>query len=89
MNGSKQAKRMTFIITLVWIGIILLATSWNVWTEYNHDILIRAKEAARSSFKRNTALRLWLASHGGVYVPITDATPANPGPSVGTHQPAR
>jgi PAS domain S-box-containing protein len=36
------------------------------------------KDNARKSFARNTALRAWLASHGGVYVPITDTTPPNP-----------
>lgn len=75
---TKQLKQTSIVITLGWIVIIMTATSWNVWSEFQHHVLQDPKETARSCFARNTALRNWLASHGGVYVPISAITSPNP-----------
>ncbi|MBW2589832.1 MAG: DUF3365 domain-containing protein, partial [Deltaproteobacteria bacterium] len=37
-----------------------------------------AINAARASFNKDQALRLWATKHGGVYVPVSERTPANP-----------
>ena len=37
----------------------------------------RAETEARTHFNKDYAFRLWAASHGGVYVPISDHTPPN------------
>lgn len=75
---TKQLKQAFLAITLGWIVIIMTATAWNVWAEYQHHIVEEPQKAARSSFAQNTALRGWFASHGGVYVPISSTTPPNP-----------
>jgi len=36
------------------------------------------KNEARANFNKDQALRFWSATHGGVYVPVTDKTPPNP-----------
>ncbi len=74
----RQLKRNTTYFIIGWFSVVSMALSWNIWSEYKNHILTNPEEAARSSFARNRALRLWFASHGGVYVPITDITPANP-----------
>ena len=37
-----------------------------------------AKKEATTCLNKDFALRYWAASHGGVYVPITESTPPNP-----------
>jgi signal transduction histidine kinase len=37
-----------------------------------------AKQEARAHFDKDEALRIWAASHGGVYVPVDERTPPNP-----------
>lgn len=78
MYNSRNLKRITIATLLGWCLVILAAISWSLWGEYQQHILIEPKNKARQSFNRNTALRLWFASHGGIYVPVTGATPANP-----------
>lgn len=36
------------------------------------------KKEARAHFNKDQAFRLWAASHGGVYVPVSEKTPPNP-----------
>ena len=36
------------------------------------------KKEARANFNKDQALRFWSTTYGGVYVPITEATPSNP-----------
>lgn len=74
----RQHKRNTIYFIVGWLSIIAVSIFWNLWGEYKHHILIKPVDAAQDSFVRNQALRLWLASHGGVYVPVSDLTPANP-----------
>lgn len=38
-----------------------------------------AKKEARSNFNKDLAFRMWATQHGGVYVPIDERTPPNPG----------
>lgn len=78
MNNLQQLRRATITITIGWICLILAATAWDVWGEYKQHIITIPQNAARFSFSRNTYLRLWFASHGGIYVPVTDSTPPNP-----------
>ncbi len=36
------------------------------------------KKEARANFNKDQAFRFWAASHGGVYVPVSEKTPPNP-----------
>lgn len=59
--------------TLVIFGIV-------IWS-YNSIISeteILARREAYKSFEKDVMFRLWAASHGGVYVPVTDSTQPNP-----------
>lgn len=37
-----------------------------------------AKTQARDNLNKDLVTRLWVTKHGGIYVPLTDRTPANP-----------
>ncbi len=69
--------RVVYIVIFIWS---LLMAGAGLITCLNHcnyaEIL--AKNEAIVSVKKDLAYRSWVASHGGVYVPITDKTPPNP-----------
>lgn len=61
----------------LWSGAILimfLADSWHLDRTIEEIAVIEA----RAYLKKDRALRLWAASHGGVYVPVSATTPPNP-----------
>ena len=69
--------RVVLIIIAVWSIIILGAGVLNVKNHYDYaDSLVKTE--AEVSVKKDLAYRSWVASHGGVYVPITKRTPPNP-----------
>jgi signal transduction histidine kinase/CheY-like chemotaxis protein len=56
------------------VGISLL---WNIRQEYlTADGY--AKIEAQASYNKDILYRRWASMHGGVYVPVTETTPANP-----------
>jgi len=57
--------------------MILLSMSWSGYYEYN-TALESARTEVRAYHSSITSIRLWVAGHGGVYVPITATTPPNP-----------
>jgi PAS domain S-box-containing protein len=64
-------------LVLAWTALIAASFLWN--THVLHDnILERARIEARTLFDLNLMYRTWSASHGGVYVPVTDALKPNP-----------
>jgi len=63
-------------ITMVWLTLISLFSVWNIYStrKSNADL---AKMTAKSIFDEITLARTWNASHGGVYVPVTEVTQPN------------
>ncbi|ADH85351.1 sensor histidine kinase [Desulfurivibrio alkaliphilus] len=51
---------------------------WDLRLAREHMEELAIKEA-RSNFNKDLAFRLWATRHGGVYVPVDDRTPPNPG----------
>ena len=69
--------RIVYLVISVWTILMLSVVVISVYQEYNYaDIL--AKNEAIVSVKKDLAYRSWVASHGGVYVPITDKTTPSP-----------
>ena len=56
---------------------MLSAAIMRVFNNYSYADALAENEAV-VSVKKDLAYRSWGASHGGVYVPITDRTPSNP-----------
>ncbi len=69
--------RVVLIIVLIWSVLMLSAGAISVFENYKYADAL-AKNEAFVSIKKDLAYRSWGASHGGVYVPITEKTPPNP-----------
>ncbi|MCI5167041.1 MAG: DUF3365 domain-containing protein [Candidatus Electrothrix sp. GM3_4] len=63
--------------TVLWTAVIALSLAWNIHVE-RRRLSESVENEARSHFNKDQAFRFWAASHGGVYVPLTEKTPANP-----------
>jgi PAS domain S-box-containing protein len=50
---------------------------WNL-LELRRNVKLQAQTEARTAFNKDLLYRRWAAGHGGVYVPVTGETPANP-----------
>lgn len=62
---------------LLWAALVAWSLSSNIQTLKMHHTQI-AIDSARSIFRIVILTRLWNASHGGVYVPVTEKTLPNP-----------
>jgi len=65
------------VMTFLWVALISLSMVWNV-LDFKHETLSNATAAARANLNKDLTFRRWATSHGGVYVPLTGHTPANP-----------
>ncbi|MBF0185638.1 MAG: DUF3365 domain-containing protein [Magnetococcales bacterium] len=70
------SKRFMLAI-LVWSLLILTSLGWNFYNE-NRQTELLLISVARANFDKDVAFRLWATSHGGVYVPVDERTPASP-----------
>ncbi len=70
-------KRYSVIIIICWTVIIVVSFLWNYYQikEWTKKV---ALEVAQAYFEKDIAFRLWGASHGGVYAPVSDWSPPNP-----------
>ncbi|MEA2091752.1 MAG: DUF3365 domain-containing protein, partial [Campylobacterota bacterium] len=68
---------IVLIVTLIWTMLVLFVSSAFIYYDFNYADEL-AKNEALVSVKKDLAYRSWVASHGGVYVPITAKTPPNP-----------
>lgn len=61
---------------LSWSLLIIGSLTWNSWNSWQ-GTLERARSACRIATMKDMSYRAWVATKGGVYVPITEATPPN------------
>ena len=76
MSTSVRATLFWTLPPLIWGTLALLSALWNL-AGLDGMALSMAHERAQSMFKLVQVTRLWNAKHGGVYVPVTEATPPN------------
>jgi PAS domain S-box-containing protein len=60
-----------------WAILSLASLKWHLYL-LDKEAFNVALESGRSMFRMIDTTRLWNASHGGVYVPISDLSPPNP-----------
>lgn len=65
------------VLAAVWTLLVAGSMAWNIYSEYVEIRSLATKEA-RALFNKDKSMRLWGASHGGVYVPVDERTPPNP-----------
>ena len=68
--------RYTIISIVSWVIIVAGSLGWNIYNE-RQSIRKMAENEAISAFKRDEAFRLFIASRGGVYVPLDERTPSS------------
>ncbi len=64
-------------LVLFWTVVIVGSLLWNLYSEREQCRRLALNEAM-AAFEKDVIYRMWNASHGGVYVPVTDETPPNP-----------
>ena len=65
------------LVLMAW-ALLLATLFWRDISEMREANLSLARNVAGAYFNKDYAFRLWAASHGGVYVPISERTPPNP-----------
>jgi diguanylate cyclase (GGDEF)-like protein/PAS domain S-box-containing protein len=63
--------------TVAWTVIVAASLLWNILYTKNQT-LAKSDVMARLAFEKDTAFRIWVTFHGGVYVPVTAETQSNP-----------
>lgn len=82
LSGKLSAERLgvypvAFSAAILWSATIGAFLGWDIQVAQQHAEEL-ARHEARVRFSKEVAIRNWVSSHGGVYVPATDATPPNP-----------
>ena len=76
-NELTVLKNYFWSLLILWTALVAAILTWSLLHQ-KHDIREMAIIQARDSFQKDLVYRRWAASHGGVYVPVTDKTPPNP-----------
>ena len=74
---SLRIKPYLITLFIVWTLLIVLSLITEIYQHRNNAIEV-AKLENMATYNKDLAYRRWAASHGGVYVPITEITPSNP-----------
>lgn len=69
--------KIVILVAIAWSIVIFAFAGYNTYKRYSFAYEIALNEA-KVSVKKDLAYRSWVASHGGVYVPITQRTQPNP-----------
>jgi signal transduction histidine kinase len=77
MNPFKYKGQLAWGLGAIWTVLVAASLLWN-FHQARQTALELASTEAQLSYNKDLAYRLWAASHGGVYVPVTPQTPPNP-----------
>lgn len=80
-GGRSQGGRRTAVHLWLWMALWTLLVGFLLLREIQHRrerSWELASAEARVHLNKDMAARLWVASHGGLYVPVTKSTPPNP-----------
>ena len=72
-----RERRWWLLPLALWGGVVALSLELQIDKIREQSVQV-AVEGARNMFRMVMLTRNWNASHGGVYVPVTPATPPNP-----------
>lgn len=74
VSAYRRSKWMTLG---TWTTLVLIAALFYHYI-HSQEIIELAKNTAKTALNKDLATRVWIISHGGVYVPIDDKTPPSP-----------
>lgn len=75
--SSLMLKRFAIAAAAAWTVLIGAFLLWDL-TQHRSETADLALQQATMAFEKDLLARRWAAAHGGVYVPVTPATPPNP-----------
>ena len=73
----KELKQYLLIIIAIWTAGVIISLGWNIY-QLKQSILNIANTSAEINYDKDILYRRWGAKQGGVYVPVSEMTPANP-----------
>jgi len=76
-TGSANLKKYLLLLAVIWTAGIFASLGGNLY-QLRQSILVIAQTTAEISYNKDLIYRRWVSKHGGVYVPISELTPANP-----------
>lgn len=74
---AKEFKQYLLIIIVIWTAGVIISLGWNIY-QLKESILDVARTSAEINYDKDLLYRRWAAKQGGVYVPVSEMTPANP-----------
>ncbi|MEA1921961.1 MAG: ATP-binding protein [Pseudomonadota bacterium] len=75
---QKKSFRDGLILTFIGWTLLILFSGWYFANREWEQALEHGRNLGRAAIQKDYIYRLWNASHGGVYVPVTETTPPNP-----------
>jgi hypothetical protein len=69
--------KLAILAGLVWTVVVAGVLGWNIIDSISHSKTLTTYQA-RAFFQQIVTTRFWNATHGGIYVPITEKTKPNP-----------
>ena len=70
ISNPRSIKKLFFLLAAFWSLAIVAIVFLSSWQSYTTEMEI-AHSTAELSFEKDMAFRSWIASYGGVYVPVT------------------
>ncbi|MFH7319949.1 ATP-binding protein [Desulfurivibrio sp. D14AmB] len=75
---NDHPQELGFLLAAIfWTLMIAILATWQQSSD-RQAALENAQATARQSFAKDLLIRRWATEHGGVYVPVTPASPPNP-----------
>jgi diguanylate cyclase (GGDEF)-like protein len=74
---SAIIKKYLLTLVMIWTVGIVASLGWNIY-QLNQSILSVARTSTEISYNKDILYRKWVSKQGGVYVPVSEMTPANP-----------
>ena len=72
-----RVKQTVLVLALVWTIAIGALLGWSLWYSNRHAEELARLEAS-ASINKDLLYRRWASDNGGVYAPVTEASPPNP-----------
>ena len=78
-DAKSRSARLTFHFWTLACAWTVIVAGLVTLDSLHIDVTVRemAIAEARAIFNKDQAFRFWAASHGGIYVPVTDQAPPN------------
>ena len=77
IDRKKRLYRITAIAILI-LSITIISSYYQETQKLHSNTIKLATNTARANFEKDLAFRVWVAEHGGLYVPENERTPENP-----------